>query len=87
MRLFRIYDSKAETYGPILEADNSAVAIRMVQRAVDDESSEWSIHAEDYSLWEVGETDRDTASISPTTPSCLIHLHELRTQNAIKAVG
>lgn len=53
-KVFSIYDSKAKAWLQPFFATNSAVAIRMFERAVNDENTDFNRFAADYILFEVG---------------------------------
>lgn len=54
-KVFSIYDSKAKAWLPPFFAVNAAVAIRMFERAVNDENTDYFRFASDYTLFEIGE--------------------------------
>lgn len=57
MNIYSIYDSKAEAYLQPFFAKNHAVAMRMLENATRDPSSDFHNHSEDYTLFCVGEWD------------------------------
>jgi hypothetical protein len=63
MKLFTIYDSKVDTHGPILGAQNSDEMIRMTLRNY--EGSLYEQFPEDYTLLEIGSYDEVTGTITP----------------------
>lgn len=65
MKLFAIYDSKADTFGPLIQKDNAAVALRELTDIVNDneKSSPFSAHPEDYTLFELGEYDVQSGNL------------------------
>lgn len=60
MKLFSVYDRKAEEFGPLFEAKNEDVAIRQFKNML---SSERMLSPEDYSLYCFGEFDREKGQI------------------------
>lgn len=60
MKLFSVYDRKAEEFGPLFEAKNEDVAIRQFKNML---SSERMLSPEDYNLYCFGEFDREKGHI------------------------
>lgn len=65
MKLFSVYDSKAEAYLPIFQSATIGTAIRTFEQAVNEESSPFHKHAADYTLFMIGEYDEQTGIVSP----------------------
>lgn len=65
MKLFRIYDSKAELYARIFQEQTDATARRAFGAACKDPESPYHGHPEDYSLWRVGSEDDTLGTITP----------------------
>lgn len=65
MKIYSVYDSKAECYLTPFFAPTAGVALRMFTQAAQDENHEFHKHAEDYTLFEIGEFDQDSAAILP----------------------
>lgn len=61
MKLYALYDRVAEESGPIAEAKNDGVALRMYQHML----ASKQLPPDDYQLICVGEWNRDTLDISP----------------------
>ena len=57
MRIFAIYDSKAEAYLQPFFSPTKATAIRSFTQAANDEKTDFYRFAEDYTLFEIGEWD------------------------------
>ena len=57
MKIFRVYDSKAEAYMPPFTSPTAGTAIRSFEAAVNEEGHEFQKFAGDYTLFEVGECD------------------------------
>ncbi len=72
MKIYSIYDSKAEAYLQPIFATTNGVAIRMFSKAISDEDHAFNQNAEDFTLFEIGSFFEDTAIIEPmTTPKSL----------------
>lgn len=56
-KYYTVYDSKAEAYLPPFLAPNTGVATRMFTDVCNDPKHEFNKHAEDYTLFEIGEFD------------------------------
>lgn len=54
MKIFTVYDAKAETYLQPFFSQNEATAQRAFQAAATDEDHDFSKFAEDYTLFEIG---------------------------------
>lgn len=63
MKIFSVYDDKADAYTQPFFAPTSGVAIRQFAQAANDEGHEFSKHAADYTLFEIGEFDPQTGAI------------------------
>lgn len=59
-KVFAIYDSKAEAYLQPFFAKTSGLAVRMFMQAANDEGSDFSRFAADYTLFEIGEFSEDS---------------------------
>lgn len=78
-KLYSIYDSVAQTYAQLFEAQNSAVAIRMFSDAVNDTKSQLFHHADDFSLYELASWNHDTGFIVPILePKFLIRAGDVK---------
>ena len=62
--LFSIYDSKAQAYFPPFCLHNPQMAIRQFSDMVNDPETRISKHAEDYTLFQIGEFDDSNAKIN-----------------------
>ena len=65
MQIFTIHDSKAQAYLQPFFAPNAAVAIRYVTTAANEAGHEFNVHAEDYTLFQIGEFDTTSSEITP----------------------
>lgn len=82
MKIFSIYDEKADAYNQPFFSPTVATAIRSCEEAIADSQSPFHAHASDYSLFELGEFDQLTGEIDAQLPRCIIKLHELQRENA-----
>lgn len=57
MKMFTVYDSKAEAHLPPFYCTAVGVAIRNFQVAAEDEAHAFCKHAADYTLFQIGEFD------------------------------
>lgn len=71
LRAFTIFDTKTETFSQPFFAVNRGAAIRMFQDTVNDPSTMFNRHPEDYHLFEIGEFDDATASFQTEHPQSL----------------
>lgn len=60
LRAYAVRDAKAEAYLRPFFADTRGVAVRSFSDAVNDGSSPFFAHPEDYSLWELGAFDQES---------------------------
>lgn len=63
MKIYSIYDSKAEAYLQPLFANTNGVAIRIFSEAVSDENHAFNKYAADYTLFEIGTFDENSGNI------------------------
>lgn len=66
LRMYVVYDSKAEIYTHPSFLPTRAVAVRQFAELVNDGKHEFSRHPEDYSLFELGTFDDGSGLIAPT---------------------
>ena len=82
MKIFTIYDSKSEAYLTPFFLKTTALAIREIETAVNDPNHQFGKFPADYSLFELGTYDEDTAKIEmKKTPQSLGVCIEFKTQN------
>lgn len=55
MKIFRVYDSKAEAYMNLWTSQTAGTAVRSFEAAVNEEGHDFQKFAGDYTLFEVGE--------------------------------
>jgi len=65
IKIFSIYDSKAEAFMQPFFLPTAGSAIRSFSDALLDEKSQFNKHAEDYSLFEIGEWDEVGGRVIP----------------------
>lgn len=76
-QLFSVLDSKANNYLPPFASLNEATASRQFSSAVQQEGHEFNQHAEDFTLWLLGEFDTESASLRSQTPKLIASASEL----------
>lgn len=81
MNIFTIFDTKAKAYMQPFFSKNAATALREVQSAVDNTEHGFNTHAEDYSLFHIGNYDENSGKIDPISPTHIINLVELKQVN------
>lgn len=79
LHILTIHDSKAEAFIQPFFAPTIAVGLRMVSQATNDPNSDFHKFSGDYTLFELGTFDSDSAKIelldSPRNVAPLISLH------------
>lgn len=65
MKIYTIYDSKAEAYLQPFFSQNKATATRQFQQAAQDEKTDFNRHAADYTLFEIGTWDEFAGTLTP----------------------
>ena len=68
LKVFSVYDSKAEAYLPPFFLPQSAMAIRTFSDCANSMDHQFGRHPEDYTLFLLGEWDDGTASFEPELP-------------------
>ena len=72
LKAFSIYDSKAESYNNPIFVPAMGQATRMFYDQVNDETSPFNKHPEDYTLFYIGEFDMDKGIFLPNeTPKSM----------------
>lgn len=64
LKIFSVYDSKIQAYNTPFYLRTSGDAIRGWTTAVNDETTQFNKHPEDFTLFEIGEYDDLTGDIS-----------------------
>lgn len=74
--VFSVYDRTAETYGPLVQQRNEAVAARSFQAAVcgpgEDGQNILSLHPDDFELRIVGTWDETSGELAPIGPNVVL---------------
>lgn len=72
LKVFSVYDSKAEAYLPPFFMNNSGAARRIFGDCANDPDHMFGKHPEDYTLFEIAEFDDASAVVTPAkTPVSL----------------
>lgn len=73
-KLFAIYDSKAESFTNPVYLNSTGLAVRTFSDSVQDPESQFAKHPADYTLFELGTYDDQTAEFKllPTPKSLFI---------------
>lgn len=77
-KIYTVFDSKAEAYLQPYYAKNDSVAIRLFRVAANDKEHQFSISAEDYTLFRIGEFDVNNGTITTELPTVIARAHELK---------
>lgn len=64
MKLFRIFDIKAEAFMPVFNSESTGSALRTFGEMANDKDHIVGRHPEDYVLYELGCTETDQPEIS-----------------------
>lgn len=65
MKIYSIYDTKAEAYMQPWYARTKGEALRSFEQAVNDPQSQLSKHPSDFTLFELGEFDEQMGILTP----------------------
>lgn len=68
LKLYSIYDSKAEVFGPVTPARHDNEMLREFARHANDPGSRIGQHPEDYSLFCVGDFDDSKGELNKCLP-------------------
>lgn len=68
-RIYTIRDSKMEAYLQPFFAVNDAIAIRYIEQAMTDDQHAFRLYPEDYSLFDIGTFNDETAEVIPDPSS------------------
>jgi len=63
LKMYAILDGAAKAYGPPMVFTTNGLAIREFQAIAENSANHIKKHPEDFSLWEIGEYDSDTAQV------------------------
>lgn len=84
VKIFTVYDCKAEAYMDPFASQSAGTAIRMFERMCNDEKSVFCRNAEDFTLFECGEFDTQKGEIFPhKTAISLVRAIELKKSNPV----
>lgn len=78
IRIYAVYDSKAERYLQPFFTGSKGEAIRSITNVVNDPSHNFCTYAEDFTLFEIGEYNDQKGEISSTPPLSLGNLIEFK---------
>lgn len=67
MKIYAVYDSKAELYQSMMVQKNKGSAIRGFAQAINTEGNYLNQNPEDFTLFELAEWDEDHGTITPHT--------------------
>lgn len=73
VRVYSVFDSKGDVYGEPWFAMNDAVARRMFVDGVNDSRTAMYKHAEDYTLFYVGEWDASGGKLAGVEPVAIVN--------------
>ncbi len=68
---FCIYDAAAAAFLPPMFVASKGVAIRSFQDAVNEEGSQFALHAADYTLFHIGSFDPQSGELKAITPDSM----------------
>lgn len=86
MRIFTIYDSKAEAYHQPFYSRTEGEAVRSCEQAANTEG-QFSTYAEDFILFEIGNFDEMTGELTATAGRSIIKFNELKKTAPLPTVG
>lgn len=90
MKIYSIFDSKAEAYLTPWFSPTNGIAIRTITEAVNDPTHGFGKHSQDYTLFELGHFDPETGAITLNATrvnlGVLIEFKELKTNQALGLV-
>lgn len=73
IKVYSIFDKKAETYGPPFFMLKEQMAVRAFSDISNDMSTMLSKHPEDYELYEIGEYNDNTADIKQNSKRFIVN--------------
>lgn len=82
MRVYSIYDSKAQAYSNPIYSGNNATAIRAFTKAAKQEGHDFNTFAGDYTLFCIAEWDDNTGTFTNVEPheNLGLALHYINTE-------
>ncbi len=78
LQLFAVLDCKMELYLQPITARNIGVAVRIFETAVLTPGHDFNQHADDYSLWLIGEFDQVTGELVATPVKVVVQASSIR---------
>lgn len=86
LKAFSVYDSKAEAYMQPFFMKTKGEALRAFMDTVGDSNHPFHRHAEDYTLFYLGEFDDSNGEFSGEAPQAIARAHELLAHRVEEAV-
>jgi hypothetical protein len=80
LKIFSIRDQKIDSYLNPMAMTTAGQMIRMLQDEMQQQDNMLGKHAEDFELFEVGEFDTETGTITGHPPKSVMLLIELKTK-------
>lgn len=77
LKIFAVRDAAVEAFLQPFFSPSTGAAIRSLQEAVNDPKHEFSKHAKDYSLWELGSFDDAIGAVTGGIPAHYINCVDL----------
>ena len=81
LKIFTVYDSKAKAYLAPFYMHEEGMATRIFGQTVNDKTHAYGKSPSDYTLFNIGEFDDNTAKFNPITPISLGNGVEFLTSN------
>jgi len=81
MRMYSVYDTKAEQYGTPVYCRTDAEARRQFGQVVNDENTEFAKHPEDFLLYRVGSFDQESGIVTAEPATCVARAIEFKKEN------
>ncbi len=72
LKMFAVFDSKAESYGTPMFVSTKGLALRGFADACADPSSALAMHPADYVLYEVGSYEPNSGKLTDITPAVFV---------------
>lgn len=82
IKIFAVFDTKAQAFNSPFFVSNEGMAIRGFTDAVNDKNNSIGQHPEDYTLFRIGDYNDENGAITPESPATLgIGVEYLRQPN------
>jgi len=78
MRIYTVYDTKAEQYGNPVFCRTDAEARRQFATVAEDPTNEIGKHPEDFILYRIGTWDNENGNIKPEQGTCICKAIEFK---------